>query len=1129
MAYICTNKAHSNHIIQTPNGTINRYSRFETGVINGHYRKIPTIIADSNGFDGLGFDSAIDSNDDNWYLLNTFDSAGKYVDSIAVGGAMDAAHALQVANSQFDSLGAAYANIVSRQLNNDASCDAGWSIDVLTKLASNPSQDKSFLPMITPAELLEEESRVTFDSVAWNHNEGWELASHGGNDSNLYLDMVRADTRHELVNALDLSAALQSLGAEEESFDALIETNQRLPLLKDRLFNAMARTKIGELAVSNVTQTKPFKRGGVTNVAFVFDLSDGQKVSIWFHSPASTPTKVKPTDTMVSWKWMLNKRDVTAVLSPKQGDNVQLPALATRILRLAAKNSKRFKAAQARKEQVEQELIDAQKLVDDKKQTISDLDTQIDALNKQIDDAMKAPKKVAEAEQNKPAADNEFELNASDLKAYQKGVENHSSSTTDSNLAQIAEAKAVLDAAGTTYLDESEYQARINSGDMAGVSQSKQQERLKSYQDDVMGLRDKTVKPSKIVGTGYKDGRSVAFSWLANRITELKASLNSTPAGFEDSTNLRNYAGYLSRLLKDIDNDEPVNDDARAQTMATINEFAKTHEGFNGFIGDNDEAETAVAGKPAGKEDLDDLFTTRMDGTGAASKRVLKGKKGKAKTPKGTKIDSVYALVDAKFLIASHTASGSQNPKYPQELQPRDRERKESIAWVQKTSKSLDPESLGRTSRVDTGAPIVGDDLVVESGNGRTIAIKMAYANGDAGEYREWLSDNADMFGFSAAQVAKYKQPVLVRIRTSDIDRVDFTVEANQDDKLSFTASERAKSDAKRITDGMLELFNPTDSGDLMAAGNREFIKAFLATLGDTEAAQYTDSNGQPTQALAARMKAAVFSKAYDDDRLLEMVADQTNPELQNTLNALSMAAPSFIEARAVNRSQTQDLAGQVVDGIEQSIDDKVQAAIVDATNMIMTAKANNQDITEFVKQQGLFEQVDDDVAELAVFLASNARSAKKMAEFFKAMASFVEQDNASRQNLDMFGEPEPLSLADVMAYAKKATEVVAEPDLFSQIDEAQTAPTLEPQGAGQNPITQGSQDMSLNERLDEVEAVVNTPDFEPNNALMDELIAINNAAGNDSDIQARIEAIGEKYEKRLAEIAIAALSDLAK
>jgi len=46
---------------------------------------------------------------------------------------------------------------------------------------------------------------------------------------------------------------------------------------------------------------------------------------------------------------------------------------------------------------------------------------------------------------------------------------------------------------------------------------------------------------------------------------------------------------------------------------------------------------------------------------------------------------------------------------------------------VQKTSNTLDPESLERSGRADTGAPIVGDDLVVESGNCRTMAIQFAY------------------------------------------------------------------------------------------------------------------------------------------------------------------------------------------------------------------------------------------------------------------------------------------------------------------------------------------------------------------------------------------------------------------
>ena len=402
---------------------------------------------------------------------------------------------------------------------------------------------------------------------------------------------------------------------------------------------------------------------------------------------------------------------------------------------------------------------------------------------------------------------------------------------------------------------------------------------------------------------------------------------------------------------------------------------------------------------------------------------IVKGRSSIVKTPKGTKLDTVFALVEAYNVIASHDSTGGTNPKFPQELQPRDRSREASQAWVQKTAANLDPDSLGKTSRADTGAPIVGDDLIVESGNGRTMAIQLAYARGTAEEYRTWLVEEAEYFGFKPEQVEAFKQPVLVRIRKTDIDRAAFAVEANQDDKLSLSATERAKADARRIDDNMAMLFNPSEDGDLLAAGNTKFIQAFLQSIGDTEAAQYIGTDGKPTQALVLRIKAAVFSKAYRDDRLLEMVADQTKPDLKNMLNALSVAAPKFIEAQAISRLQTEDLSSQIVDGIESATDQKVIDAIIAAANVVMTAKNDNQDVTEFVKQQGLFGDLPDGVPELAVFLSKNAGSAKKMSLLFKAMASFLEKQAIDQSNNSLFGDPEPLSMREVIQHAAGVLE----------------------------------------------------------------------------------------------------------
>lgn len=406
-----------------------------------------------------------------------------------------------------------------------------------------------------------------------------------------------------------------------------------------------------------------------------------------------------------------------------------------------------------------------------------------------------------------------------------------------------------------------------------------------------------------------------------------------------------------------------------------------------------------------------------------AASLILKGRTNNVKTAKGTKVSTVFAVLEVDKVIATHTATGSENPNYPQELQPRDRSRESSQAWVQKTSNTLDPESLGRSGRADTGAPIVGDDLVVESGNGRTMAIQLAYERGNADEYKEWLIDEAEYFGFSADQINQFKQPILVRIRTSEIDRVQFTVEANQDDKLSFSATERAKTDARRLDENLLSLFTPGEDGDLITASNQKFIQGFLRSLGETEAAQYIGTDGKPTQALVTRMKAAIFSKAYNDDRLLEMMADQTKPDLQNMLNALGAAAPKFIEAQAVSRGDVQDVSSSIVDGIEQALDKRVTNAIIDAANTILAAKQNDQDIVEFVKQQGLFGDLGEGVPELAVFLSKNSRSAKKMSLLFKAMAAFAEKQAIDGQNMGLFGEPEPVSIKDAINYAVKVID----------------------------------------------------------------------------------------------------------
>ncbi|MBQ6910280.1 MAG: hypothetical protein IJQ29_09190, partial [Synergistaceae bacterium] len=87
------------------------------------------------------------------------------------------------------------------------------------------------------------------------------------------------------------------------------------------------------------------------------------------------------------------------------------------------------------------------------------------------------------------------------------------------------------------------------------------------------------------------------------------------------------------------------------------------------------------------------------------------------KTAAGLEDTVTYKIVDASELIVSNKETGAINPDYPQELQPRDRTRQASLEQVAKIAQSLDPELLGRNKMASDGAPIIGSDMVVESGN----------------------------------------------------------------------------------------------------------------------------------------------------------------------------------------------------------------------------------------------------------------------------------------------------------------------------------------------------------------------------------------------------------------------------
>lgn len=370
--YQTTHAAHTAH-----NG---KYHRYELGIIAGRHRDMKAVIADEAGFDGMGVQTYVGGLDDAWCVINLFDSLNRYIDSVAINGAMDADHAVSLALGQFADLEPSYATVVA----NDKYGFDGmmWHSTAIHRVLSDDRQNAHYLPIINQKQLLEAQNRTTAEVAMWD---GVNVVSHGGSVSHLFLDIQKHDAYHELTTPYDLKADLE--GVSEIAFDAVVTTYNRLDAFKDRLFAAMAKIPQDNLKISNVTQGKMVKRLGAAQLPIVFELSDGQSMTIWFHNPDATPQKVSGNDTIVSWKWLLNSRDVTAAVSPAQGENLNFATLARRMMVLAAKNSKRFAAAQKRKGENQAKLQSAQDEVNAKLERVAELDAQIQSLQQAIDEA----------------------------------------------------------------------------------------------------------------------------------------------------------------------------------------------------------------------------------------------------------------------------------------------------------------------------------------------------------------------------------------------------------------------------------------------------------------------------------------------------------------------------------------------------------------------------------------------------------------------------------------------------------------------------------------------------------------------------------------------------------------------
>lgn len=306
----------------------------------------------------------------------------------------------------------------------------------------------------------------------------------------------------------------------------------------------------------------------------------------------------------------------------------------------------------------------------------------------------------------------------------------------------------------------------------------------------------------------------------------------------------------------------------------------------------------------------------------------------------GKPVQVVPVVVEASTLKTSADAG------YDAELQPRDRDRAASQAQIREIATRLDPERLGFSTEADRGAPIVGPDAMVESGNGRVLAVRRVYQEGTeaAQRYRDWLESQG-------VDVGAYREPILVRQRISDMtpeERRAFTVASNQSSTLAMSASERALADARQIDDAMLGLIrNPSDLG---AIGNRDFVRSFIGRLPQSEQGMMSTAEGGLSSEGLTRVRNAILARAYGDDPALIRIAEATSDEVKSISNALVDVAPAWAGLRSdVEAGRVRadvDLTPQLLQAVARTADLRSKGTKLDA----------------FLAQQDAFDQLPGQV-----------------------------------------------------------------------------------------------------------------------------------------------------------------------
>ena len=399
--------------------------------------------------------------------------------------------------------------------------------------------------------------------------------------------------------------------------------------------------------------------------------------------------------------------------------------------------------------------------------------------------------------------------------------------------------------------------------------------------------------------------------------------------------------------------------------------------------------------------------------------RMQAGKALSFGTESGAQLAGHWALAEADQLVTSHDEGLRQNPAYPQQLQPRERSRAASEAQIARMAQRLQPERLAHSADAATGAPIVGADGLVESGNARSIALKRVYAGQgpQAAAYKDFLQAHAAEFGLTPEQVAGMQKPVLVRVRDTPVNRAEFARQANAPTVAMMSPAEQARADAARMDS--MDGLEPDESGDFSGAASRGFVRRFMARLPVSEQAAMVDADGRLSSAGYARVRNAVLAKAWGageggSDALARMT-ESLDDNTRSISRALMMAAPETArmrEAIAAGARHDADIAGDVAAAAQE----------------ISRLREAGQSVQQALAQTDAFgDKHTPEARALMQFMAGNARRPRRIAQLIQAYWQALDAAGDPHQQGMFGGQAAPTKQALLQAAMRQVQDAPAQ------------------------------------------------------------------------------------------------------